>query len=172
MKLQETPAKRCLTASGWLLHKGKILMIKHKMLGIWLSPGGHVDPHELPHHAAEREFLEETGVKVRTVSSCPLPNTSDDLAEDLPLPFKYNLHWINKPGEKKARADGTICEQHYVFGFFVEPINPKKLEVKFGDEGVDDIRWFAEEEVETIETTPTIKEEMRTVFSCHPAKKK
>lgn len=170
MKLQNIPAKRCLTASGWLLHKGKILMIKHKMLKIWLSPGGHVDQHELPHHAAEREFIEETGVKVRAVSAFPLPNTTDDRAEDLPLPFKYNLHWINKPGEKKARADGTICEQHYVFGFFVVPENVKELELKFGDEGVDDIRWFGEDEVESMQTTPTIKEEMRTVFARHPRK--
>lgn len=170
MKLQHIPAKRCLTASGWLLHNGKILMIKHKMLGIWLSPGGHVDPHELPHHAAEREFLEETGIKVKAISAHPLHEVEDDRAEDLPLPFRYNLHWINRPGEKKARANGTICEQHYVFGFFVIPENVKALELKFGDEGVDDIQWFGEEDVESIQTSPTIKEEMRMVFAQHPSK--
>ena len=170
MKLQNISAKRCLTASGWLLHNGKILMIKHKMLGIWLSPGGHVDPDELPHHAAEREFLEETGIKVKAVSAYPLHEVEDDRAEDLPLPFRYNLHWINRPGEKKARANGEICEQHYVFGFFVVPENIKELELKFDDEGVDDIQWFGEEDVESIQTSLTIKEEMHTVFARHPGK--
>jgi 8-oxo-dGTP pyrophosphatase MutT (NUDIX family) len=36
---------------------------------MWLPPGGHIDPHELPHDAAVREVHEETGLAValRTV---------------------------------------------------------------------------------------------------------
>lgn len=38
------------------------LLIHHAALGIWVQPGGHVDPRESPMLAALRELLEETGV--------------------------------------------------------------------------------------------------------------
>lgn len=41
---------------------GRVLLHRHKRLGIWLQPGGHVDPGESCEDAAVREVLEETGV--------------------------------------------------------------------------------------------------------------
>ena len=49
----------CFGSSGFLVNDGKVLLIKHKKLGIWLAPGGHIDGNELPEKAAEREFWEE-----------------------------------------------------------------------------------------------------------------
>ena len=41
------------TATGFVFNEsGKILMIKHKKLGVWLPPGGHIDENELPCKAA------------------------------------------------------------------------------------------------------------------------
>src|SRR5215469_10989935 len=40
-----------------------ILLIKHKGLGVWLPPGGHVEEGELPHIAALRETFEETNLQ-------------------------------------------------------------------------------------------------------------
>lgn len=31
--------------------------------GLWVFPGGHCEPGELPEHCAHREFLEETGYR-------------------------------------------------------------------------------------------------------------
>jgi 8-oxo-dGTP pyrophosphatase MutT (NUDIX family) len=42
--------------------RGRVLLHRHKRLGIWLQPGGHLDPGEHPCEAARRETLEETGV--------------------------------------------------------------------------------------------------------------
>jgi 8-oxo-dGTP pyrophosphatase MutT (NUDIX family) len=39
-------------------------MIKHKKLGKWLPPGGHIDANEIPDVAAIREVKEETGLDV------------------------------------------------------------------------------------------------------------
>ena len=39
----------------------------HRKLELWLPPGGHVDPNELPDEAAVREVLEETGIRVELV---------------------------------------------------------------------------------------------------------
>ena len=42
----------------------KFLMIKHKKLGKWLPPGGHINQNEIPDDAAKREVKEETGLEV------------------------------------------------------------------------------------------------------------
>jgi ADP-ribose pyrophosphatase YjhB (NUDIX family) len=44
-----------------------VLLLLHAKLAMWLPPGGHVDPNELPDDAAVREVLEETGVQVELV---------------------------------------------------------------------------------------------------------
>lgn len=40
----------------------RVLLHRHKRLGIWLQPGGHLEPGEAPWDAALRETFEETGV--------------------------------------------------------------------------------------------------------------
>jgi len=40
-----------------------VLLLFHRKLQMWLPPGGHIDPNELPDEAAVREVLEETGVE-------------------------------------------------------------------------------------------------------------
>jgi len=52
-----------------------ILMMDHVKAGLWVPPGGHVEPGEDPHDAAGRELVEELGIKaaqVSTVASLPL----------------------------------------------------------------------------------------------------
>lgn len=50
---------------------GRTLLHRHKRLGLWLQPGGHVDPGEDPAQAALREAQEETGIPVTHPSSGP-----------------------------------------------------------------------------------------------------
>jgi ADP-ribose pyrophosphatase YjhB (NUDIX family) len=44
-----------------------VLLLMHGKLAMWLPPGGHVDPNELPDDAAVREVLEETGVRAELI---------------------------------------------------------------------------------------------------------
>jgi len=47
------------TSTGFVFSRDrKILMIKHKKLGVWLPPGGHIDENELPCDAVVREIAE------------------------------------------------------------------------------------------------------------------
>ncbi|HNU84201.1 MAG: NUDIX hydrolase [Pseudomonadota bacterium] len=51
-----------------VIHEGKILLVKRASppgKGFWAIPGGLVELGETVREAAERELLEETGVKVR-----------------------------------------------------------------------------------------------------------
>lgn len=43
---------------------GRVLVVRHANGGVWVLPGGAVEPEETPADAAVREVFEETGVEV------------------------------------------------------------------------------------------------------------
>lgn len=53
-----------VTASAILVSddRRRVLLHRHKRLGLWLQPGGHIDAGESPWVAATREAREETGL--------------------------------------------------------------------------------------------------------------
>lgn len=53
-----------ITASAVLVGPQGVVLHRHKRLGLWLQPGGHIDAGEAPHEAAVREAVEETGLAV------------------------------------------------------------------------------------------------------------
>lgn len=53
-----------VTGSGIVVGDRGVVLLEHKRLGIWLQPGGHIDPGETPWDAALRESAEETGLAV------------------------------------------------------------------------------------------------------------
>jgi 8-oxo-dGTP pyrophosphatase MutT (NUDIX family) len=57
-----------LTASAVVLGPQGVLLHLHKRLGIWLQPGGHIEPGETTWAAARREAGEETGLQLRWLS--------------------------------------------------------------------------------------------------------
>jgi 8-oxo-dGTP pyrophosphatase MutT (NUDIX family) len=64
-----------VTGSAIVVGPRGVVLLRHKRLGLWLQPGGHVDPGETPWAGALREAAEETGLAVRfaTVDSDGVP---------------------------------------------------------------------------------------------------
>ena len=56
---------RDFTATVFVVQEGRTLLLFHKKLRLWLPPGGHIHPNELPCDAALREVREETGLEVQ-----------------------------------------------------------------------------------------------------------
>jgi 8-oxo-dGTP pyrophosphatase MutT (NUDIX family)/GNAT superfamily N-acetyltransferase len=62
-----------VTASAIVVGVRGVVLHKHKRLGLWLQPGGHIDPGEAPWRAAMREAQEETGLPVEPLAGPPPP---------------------------------------------------------------------------------------------------
>lgn len=65
----QTVSDEHLTASAFVVSPRGVILLCHRLLGIWVQPGGHVDPGESPPAAAQRETLEETGLSTRHVGA-------------------------------------------------------------------------------------------------------
>ncbi len=61
-----------VTASGIVVGRRGTVLHRHKRLGIWMQPGGHIDAGERPEEAALREATEELGLAVAHPTSGPL----------------------------------------------------------------------------------------------------
>lgn len=64
-----------VTGSGIVIGRRGVLLHRHKRLGRWLQPGGHLDAGESPWKAARRETEEETGLAVSFVGASPAAPT-------------------------------------------------------------------------------------------------
>ncbi len=53
-----------VTASALIVGRRGLVLHRHKVLGTWVPPGGHIDRGETPWEAAVREAHEETGLHV------------------------------------------------------------------------------------------------------------
>lgn len=172
LDLVSFPARICFTSAAFLVYQSQVLVVKHKKLGIWLVPGGHFETDELPHQAAERECLEETGIRVKANAS--FTTLTNHNSQYLPVPFAINLHWISEENyavrlhsknpdiphstEKWPRG----CEQHCVFCFLVQPIGA--VTVTQNKSETEGIKWVAENEVDALESTQDIKQELKFVL--------
>ena len=93
-----------VTASAFVVSSRGVILHRHKRLGIWVQPGGHVDYDEGPTQAALRETYEETGLAIRHLEaplalSCrPSPGTSR------PHPLRPALRAVAPPQEPNPLA--------------------------------------------------------------------
>jgi len=53
-----------VTSSAIVVGRPGVLLLRHRRLGIWVQPGGHLDPGEPLAAGAAREAAEETGLAV------------------------------------------------------------------------------------------------------------
>ena len=135
------------TATGFVFDDdGKILMVKHKKLGVWLPPGGHIDENELPCDAVVREVFEETGVKVQVISSGR--DDANPYCRELALPLEILLEDID--------GDGTHNHIDMIYLCRAESsvLAPQEAEV-------DGIGWFSPSQVIELDTFENVRESVK-----------
>jgi 8-oxo-dGTP diphosphatase len=70
---------------------GHVLPVKHRKLGSWSYPGGHIYPNEDPAQAVLREVTEELGLSAR---SLPKPGSATPASTVLLAPFIIRIQDI------------------------------------------------------------------------------
>ena len=140
---------RHFTVAVFVVHRGRVLLHYHLKLGKWLPPGGHIEDNELPDQAAQREVLEETGIRARLVGGRGLPVVSP---EQLVVPAGIQVEDI-WPGHQHidlvyfAVVDGSDFE-----------IDPRLAES-------DQVGWYAEAELATLGANDEIRAWARRALS-------
>lgn len=88
------PGQVDFTATVYIVYKDKVLLRKHEKYGIWLGPGGHIEPEEDPNQAAIREAKEEIGLDIELEGEVPVGQ--DKNRRHLISPVFLNRHPINE----------------------------------------------------------------------------
>jgi len=121
--------------------KDEVLLLYHKKLKTYLPPGGHVEEGELTHNAAEREALEEAGVKIKFIHKHE--SLGDDRANPLPVPFLVQLEDLG---------------DHY-HEDFVYLARAESDEIK-NSENHDDIGWFSFDDALNLKLFENVKKQL------------
>jgi 8-oxo-dGTP pyrophosphatase MutT (NUDIX family) len=93
---------------------------------MWLPPGGHIEPKELPDEAAVREVAEEAGLDVALVGDRGLPLTRP---QQLVRPFGIQVEDI-RPGH-----------QHIDLIYFARPVD-SSLSDAVGNAESEQVGWY------------------------------
>jgi 8-oxo-dGTP diphosphatase len=136
--------KRCLVGGCIAIKDGKVLMIKHKKLGVWLYPGGHMDEGEFPHDCALREMEEETGLKAELIDTRKI-EFSEKETYKVPSPFAVVVEKVNY-------KDGAHI--HYDMIYLAKPGSG---DLKQNAAETDSIGWFSAKELDSLETFDNVR---------------
>lgn len=145
--------KRQFTASVYILHHEKVLLVFHKKMKKWMPPGGHLDPSELPPEAAIREALEETGVEIELISEEHVWVEETWNSKSFQRPFMCLVENISATPKEEAH-------QHIDFIYIGRPknlgcesssIDLGNTQVLYNKQEVEDARWFSLSEIESLE---------------------
>jgi 8-oxo-dGTP pyrophosphatase MutT (NUDIX family) len=110
----------------------RVLLVRHSNGGVWVTPGGAIDPDEAPEDAVVREVWEETGLRVEPVHLCGV---------------------YGGPGFRVTYANGDLTS--YVMAAF----ECRRLggELRVDDDEVTEARWVAADDFATVELSAWAK---------------
>lgn len=153
--LRRDPLPQHFTASAVIVEKGHVLLVHHRRIGAWLPPGGHLDEFELPHEAALREVLEETGIEVEIISAV-VPDTGSNEAFFLPMPLC--MHNV------KAFEQGNHVH-HLDLAYLCRTKERSILPAIVHSDEVENAAWVKLEDVHKLNLAKNVKEALSLALS-------
>ncbi len=144
--------KKCIVAGVLIVDKSgrKVLLVRHKKLGVWIYPGGHLEKGEDPLECAIRESKEETSADFNVTST---------------IDFK-----VDEKGAKSSPQPLVIMDEivpyssgpHQHFDIIYLGI-ASKPDFHRNDESTD-CKWIERDEVSSLETFDNVKAIIRYGF--------
>ncbi len=137
--MEEARTGRHFTVAVFVVREGKVLLHWHRKLGMWLPPGGHIEPGELPDEAAVREVFEETGVRAELAG---------ERREDVEDPVQ-----LHRPAGVQLENIGP-GHQHIDLIYFARPSGSTEVRQEFS---ADKVGWYAPEDWETMRVNEEVR---------------
>lgn len=125
--------KREFTATVYFIENDRVLLHYHPKFRKWLPPGGHMEPDETPAECAERESIEETGLKPEFISREKIRIEASN-ARTIETPYLTLLE--NIPAYENRPA-----HQHVDFIFVAKPAENRIFSSPF------ECRWFSRQDL-------------------------
>lgn len=138
--LRKYPARPHVGIGALIIYKNKLLLIQRKYnpdAQMWSIPGGHLDLGEKCKVCAEREVLEETGIKILATD---LAGISDKIVYDEEGKILYHYVLLNYNTE--------ITDDRFLVG--IPPLQARS--------DAQDIKFVPFEEILNFDITNTLKE--------------
>ncbi|MGC8567658.1 MAG: NUDIX hydrolase [Candidatus Micrarchaeia archaeon] len=147
--------KKCIVAGAVIFGKDyKVLLIKHKKLGVWLYPGGHLEENENPIQCAIREAKEETGIDIK-ILDIRKEAQKFEYAQILPMPIAILLENVNyKEG----------AHEHFDLVYASEAESDS---ISLNEKETEGIRWFTEDEIDSLKTYQNVKYVLKQAFNAY-----
>ncbi|WP_207935946.1 NUDIX domain-containing protein [Actinomadura sp. KC216] len=147
-----------LVCSGYLVERGRVLLVHHNRFDKWVPPGGHLDPGETFAAAAAREFSEESGLQVEALSAQPVIHPGDPGATPEPAPFYVD---IERPEGFPIPALTQFFYVKRVDGARGRPVEPQLAEVH-------DAAWFGLHDLDALPTFEQVRSLARFALLNYP----
>ncbi|WP_242895350.1 NUDIX hydrolase [Actinomadura litoris] len=144
-----------LICSGYLVERGRVLLVHHNRFGKWVPPGGHIEPGETFAETAVREFKEETGLLVQALSAQPVIHPPDDNATPEPVPFYVDV-------EREGFRVPAIVQFFYVRRVGGEA----QLQAQLDE--VHDAQWFTLADLDDLPTFAQVRSLARFALHHYP----
>lgn len=102
-------------------NSNEYLLVDHKKAGLWLPPGGHVEPNEHPKDTVKREIKEELGVEAEFLFEDPLFITATKTTGHGPSHTDVSLWYLLK-GRRDVNIEFDKEEFHQIQWFSLNDI--------------------------------------------------
>lgn len=142
--------KKDLVVTGFVFAKGKVLLIHHSKLDLWLPIGGHIEKNETFDEAMKREIKEETNLDIEFLNKSEIPEDGN-VKETLAIPFYVNVHSV---------GDHDHCSLFYV----CRALNPNKLKI---NKELNDFKWFSKKELNQDHIPKDVQNQAKKAFEIY-----
>ena len=110
----------------------KVLLHKHKKLGIWIGIGGHIEDNENPIECVLREIKEETNLEVRLLNGKKLLETED---------VRELIHPATIIEEDIPQLKNEPAHHHIDLIYFAFCKNPQNIKMN------EEYNWFSKKDL-------------------------
>ncbi|MBI1973372.1 NUDIX domain-containing protein [Candidatus Micrarchaeota archaeon] len=121
----------------------KMIFLFNRKLGMWLPPGGHMEPDETPDEAALREVKEETGFEIEIMNEPPQHAEEPSRVQMLHTPLCIQLEEI---------ADREKGDHQHIDLIYAARITGGSLT----NSEKHEVRWLSESELDSADLKPNV----------------